>query len=291
MAVKKTKLCVSCQKEKTPNSFYSSTSSLFMDGKVPVCKKCISEQVDENDISTVKRILRQIDKPFIFSLWQTSVNSDKDTFGNYMKNINSLPQYRKMTYEDSVDEVIKEDDVFSDGIDESNLDNETILQFNEMKAKFGAGYKKDEYLRMEKFYNDMMSTHDINSPQHKEMLIEICKVNVQKDRALSENNINDYKKLSDAFKTLIADSGFRPADRVTGSEATGIRTFSQIFEEIEKDGFIVPVPIQEHQDIVDRTIMYILNYQLKLLNMDVLASPPSDTPQVDDFYDDEEDYY
>lgn len=273
---KKYKDCVSCGKKKVSTSFYSSNSKMFGDGKVPICKLCLSKQVNEDDISTVKDILRQIDKPFIFMVWKSAYESPKDTFGNYMKIINSLPQYKNMTYDDSVDEITNEtvdvDDAFEDSLDD-DLGESNIKINSDVKLKFGSGYKNEEYVKMEKFYQDMMATHEITAPQHKEMLIEICKVNIQKDRTLREGDYTSYKKLSDASKTLIADAGFRPADRTTGSEATGIRTFSQIFEEIEKDGFITPVPIHVNEDILDRTIMYIQNYTRRLLNMDVLHQP------------------
>lgn len=270
-------MCTSCETPKVLNSFYSTGSKMFPDGKVPFCKKCIAEQVDENDLNSVKRILRQIDKPFIQMVWESAMKSEKDTFGSYMKMINSLPQYRKMTYDDSVEHVEKPTvDVDEDEMDELETEDGLIKVTPEIKMKFGLGYKNDEYIKMEKFYRDMRESHTITSPNHIEMLIEICKVNVQKDRALRENNVGDYKKLSDASKALIADAGFRPADRASGNEAVGIRTFSQIFLEIEKDGFIEPAPLEVHEDIIDRTIMYISNYTRRLLNMDVLAQPQDD---------------
>lgn len=280
---KKYKLCSSCEKQRVMTAFYSTNSKMFMDGKVPVCKKCISEQIDEEDISSVRRILRQIDKPFIYSLWESALRSDKDTFGSYMKMINSLPQYKEMTYDDSTEQsVIDDSNNFSDDedIDEIDIDDETIKVTNEVKYRFGLGYKNEEYIKMEKFYRDMRDTHTITTPQHIEMLVEICKVNIEKDRALKDRNVGDYKKLSDAFKVLIADAGFRPADKVSGNEAVGIRTFSQIFEEIEKDGFIEPAPIEVHEDVLDRTIMYLSNYTRRLLNMDILHTPQDDIDEL-----------
>lgn len=282
----KQKTCTSCQKPKVMNSFYSTNSKMFPDGKVPFCKNCILDQVDENDISSVKRILRQIDKPFIQMVWASAKNSEKDTFGSYMKMINSLPQYKKMTYEDSVESIIPltkdedEEEVDDYDVDEMETEDGVIKVTQDVRLKFGLGYKNDEYIKMEKFYRDMRATNTIIEPNHIEMLIEICKVNVQKDRALRENNVGDYKKLSDASKTLIADAGFRPADKVSGSEAVGIRTFSQIFLEIEKEGFIEPAPIEVHEDILDRTIMYLSNYTRRLLNMDVLTQPQDDIDEL-----------
>jgi hypothetical protein len=280
MTKTKRKMCVSCETPKVLNSFYSTSSKMFSDGKVPICKPCILEQIDESDLNSVKRILRQIDKPFIHMVWESASRSEKDTFGSYMKMINSLPQYKNMTYDDSIERTETNDVEDEDDFTEMSTEDGVITVTSDIKMKFGSGYKNEEYLKMEKFYKDMMASHEIHSPQHKEMLVEICKVNIEKDRALKDRNVGDYKKLSDAFKVLIADAGFRPADRVSGSEATGIRTFSQIFEEIEKDGFIEPVPLDIHEDVLDRTIMYLSNYTRRLLNMDVLTTPQDDIDEL-----------
>ena len=94
--------------------------------------------------------------------------------------------------------------------------------------------------------------------------------------------MNTFSKMHKEYQSSLQSSGLRPIDKVGGAEASGMRSFSQIFEEIEKDGFIVPAPIEEKQDIVDRTIQYIMNYTLKLLNQQALVEPPIDTPKVGD---------
>ena len=58
------------------------------------------------------------------------------------------------------------------------------------------------------------------------------------------------------------------------------RSFSQIFEKIEKEGYIKPAPVDVKQDIVDRTIQYLMNYTLRLLDKQVLPKPPADTPKI-----------
>jgi hypothetical protein len=103
-------------------------------------------------------------------------------------------------------------------------------------------------------------------------------LNILVDRALKDQDWKTFETLNKQLTSVLKDAGFRPIDRVSGSESSGIRSFSQIFEEVEKDGFIVPAPLDVHQDIVDRTIMYLVNYQRKLLNMGALDSPPDDTP-------------
>jgi len=79
--------------------------------------KCFNEDTDDIDIEAFKSILRQIDKPFISSIFQSAVNQYNDTYegknvphGNrkiiiayYFKNINTLRQYRTLDWNQGID--------------------------------------------------------------------------------------------------------------------------------------------------------------------------------------------
>lgn len=267
------KFCIRCKKDKVITNFYSTDSDMFSDGKVPICKSCIKKEVSEDDIDSVKKILRQIDKPFIVDAWNTAKNSTADTFGTYIKMINSLIQYKGLTYEDSdSDKKIREEVVLS-------LDEDVYEPFKptrEMIVKWGSNFQPDEYLKLEETWNDMMVANDITTPQHKKNLAQYCKLSVLMDRALDNGQYGDYDKLKKQFDNTEKSSGFRPIDRKSGSESAGIRTFSQIFEEIERDGFIKPAPIDVEPDIVDMTILYMANYTKRLFNQELLSEPPDD---------------
>ncbi|WP_256715854.1 hypothetical protein [Paenibacillus odorifer] len=96
------KVCLKCQKEKQISEYYISYSELHADKKVPVCKICLAEMFDiEKPQDSLKEILRQIDKPFLFDLFETSlVENPENIFGKYMKNI-GMRQYKGLTWKDS----------------------------------------------------------------------------------------------------------------------------------------------------------------------------------------------
>jgi len=275
------------------NNYYQSASKLFSDGRVPLCKKCIKEMMPEDDIDKVQSTLRMIDKPFLIDIWNSSLASEADTVGTYMKNINSLPQYKHYTWDDSVlyekernktvnvEKPNNSQKTSTNDIDSVDTEHGTITVTKELKSKWG-NYTNREIIEMEKMYKDMELSNDISTPQHKKQLQFYCKLTLLMDKSLDEGDFAGYEKLSRQFDTLSKSSGFRPVDRKDGSEASGIRSFSQIYAEIEKDGWIEPYPITEAQDIVDRTIMYMENYQHKLYNMEQLYEPPQDTPKVND---------
>lgn len=256
------------------NNFYSSDSDMFMDGRVPICKKCIKDEINENDLDSVKKILRQIDKPFIVAEWNTAKKSPQDTFGTYIKMINSLPQYKGLTYEDSDSDRKIRDEVFNGFSQDEG--QEEFVPTRELILKWGKTFDPDEYLKLEQTWEDMMFANEINTPQHKKNLAQYCKLSVLMDRALDSGQYSDYDKLKKQFDNTEKSSGFRPIDRKSGSESSGVRTFSQIFEEVERDGFIKPAPIDVDPDIVDKTILYMANYTKRLFNQELLYQAPDD---------------
>ena len=278
--VQNKRTCTKCEKQKNDTEFYVSYSPLH-NGKIPVCKSCILEQLNVENVESVKDTLRMIDRPFLLFLWESSLeeakNQSKEPFGLMMKNL-GMKQYRELTWKDSVFEsakVYEHEDVDTiERIDKSFL--------NELIIKFGRGYSEEQYMQMEKFYDDMIHSRNIDTPEHKKLLIIMCRLQTKIDIALENDDITTFEKLHKQYQDLIKNSGFRPIDKTASDVASGIRTFSQIFAEVEKDGFITPNLLNYEQDIVDRSIQYLLNYQLKLMNQQTLASPPVDTPKVDD---------
>lgn len=114
MATKKEsvkKLCLKCQKERPLSKFYLSNSPNYTDKKYPICTDCISDSLDTSEpmsqeaINSVQTILLEMNRPFIFHLYESSVEEAKKRkikglFGVYIKNIN-MQQYRDYTWKES----------------------------------------------------------------------------------------------------------------------------------------------------------------------------------------------
>lgn len=279
------KKCTECKKQKTPSTgFYASNSPLFPDGRVSLCKACVLKNVDVTSVDSVKKMLRQIDKPFIEKEWQSCLNSGKEPFGWYLRKISGLMQHSKLGYEDGVsdsspvidtklykynNDMLTEDDIY---------DKPTI----DVLRKWGTTFSNKEYYELERLWEEMDRANEISTPQHKEQLKNYCKVATLIARALEENDVKTFQVLNKEFDTIQKNSGFRPIDKKSGSESAGIRSFSTIFEEVERDGFIVPDPLKFPQDIIDKTIIYMLNYQRKLFHMEQLIDVPEDAPYEGD---------
>lgn len=275
------KVCIGeCKKKKQVDvNFYSSNSPLFPDGRVSICKSCIQKDLDVTDLNSVKRVLRQLDKPFIPIEWQSCLNSGKEPFGWYLRKISGLHQYNSLTYEDSVEGKVDNHKYKTDNdliTEEDIYDKPTI----EVIRKWGTSYSPKEYYELENLWDEMVTSNDISTPQHKKQLKYYCQMSILLDRAIDSNDEGKIGKLNKEFLEIQKNSGFRPIDRVSGSDSSGIRNFGTIFEEVERDGFIEPPEMEFKQDIIDQTIVYLANYTRKLLNMEQLISVPDDAPKV-----------
>src|SRR5699024_5862457 len=76
------------------SNFYSTSSPFFPDGKMDVCRKCSIEIVEEEGFQGFQDLMNIINKPIYKEMF-------KNNPGDYVRQMNSLPQYRGVTYEDS----------------------------------------------------------------------------------------------------------------------------------------------------------------------------------------------
>ncbi|MCI1763648.1 hypothetical protein [Heyndrickxia oleronia] len=259
--------CVPCKKTKPYTSgFYLSNNELHIsnNNRFPYCKKCLKDVIDINDIETVYDILMQMDRPFLFEVWNSSIKeaekTKKDLFGIYYKNL--LLNHKTLKWRDSVLESKK------DNAEESkvNVDiNSDYLITTEIMSFWGSGYSSEQYSKLSIFWEDMKNSYEIETASHKDYLKKICIVSLKMEEALADSKIDHFKKLSDAYDKLMHSAKFTAVQRSAADRTGGLNTFSEFFEYIEKEGFIPKFHTNEPQDIVDETIKNLMNYTKNLI--------------------------
>lgn len=121
--------CYMCGKTKKKEKFYISTDPMVSSGKAPICSDCarkIALRVDKNGDEheptkeSIQLALRYLNKPFINSVWDASVQESdnlvagktkSNVWAAYIKNI-AMVQYVGLTYFDS--DFFKEKIVYDD---------------------------------------------------------------------------------------------------------------------------------------------------------------------------------
>lgn len=280
------KECSKCLKSKNIiRDFYLASNDLIsQDGRMAICKDCLRKLVDMKKPESLARAMIATDRPFMKSDYEDSLEKD-NPFGYYMKMLGTR-QNRERTYLDSdfqgsIEEYKAEE--LNDS--ERKYSAEEMVRFRvtpDLILKWGDGLGESDIYQLESFYYAMIESNTIETPQHIESLKLLCKINLMQNKALNSGSATEFKNLNMQYNTILRDSGLRPVDRQSGGESSGVRSFSQIWEEIEKDGFIPKHNIKITQDIVDRTVMYTENYTRRLLNAQVLSEPPKDAPKIED---------
>ncbi len=312
------KVCTKCQTIKTlKNSFYRVHSEHFTDGFGPICKTCCNA-IDPYDYQGILGVLQLMDKPMIDSVYYSCLKKysiTKSVFGNYMRQLSGLNQYTNLRFRHSIitDQALREKVSHKLGVkftepeeelkrsqivnlpnqpesaadlreDETMTHSKKIIKLNDEIRHKWKGYSDEEVLELEKFYEEMITTHEINTPQHLEILKTICLLNLKMRTCLDNNDPVSFAKYHTQYTKSLEMSGFRPIDKTAADDSKGVRTFSQIFKEVEKRGFIKPDSrTLIDQDLLDATILYIANYTRKLLGIKKLERAPQDTPKTIDF--------
>lgn len=141
-----------CKEHKGKNplsigNFYSSNSMLAVDGKATICKKCIKDKIDYNNIQSVYDMLMALDIPFIYDVWITAEKSKKDTFGKYISLIGSLPQHSSCTsYKQSVFE--PKGELAKKYVEEKRIEKQGMPDDEYLEFKLNYKKNKDDAIRL-----------------------------------------------------------------------------------------------------------------------------------------------
>lgn len=167
---------------------------------------------------------------------------------------------------------IPEEELIDPGIELTKEDRLALA------IKWGRLYKDHEWVELERTYNNMMKSFDIQDADSKNTLILICKVNLKANQALDCGDYDGFKKLSTTLEAMRKSAKFTAAQN---KEAKGgfVDAVGQLVEYCEKKkGKIPEYDISEPEDIVDKIIM-----DLKEYNKDLIYADPTLAAQIEDY--------
>ena len=307
----KTKICISCpadKAEKPVKEFYVSYNPIHADGRLPMCKDCIIkscfyEDGFEINVEGLKKILRQLDKPFIEPLLQSSIDEYNKSFGGkrarkdirkliisyYFKNINSLPQYKYVNWEEGIalNEKIKRERKGSNLIIENGYDIEKKSKRNkkvdelpkydldyskfevteEIIKLFGGGFTRQEYKLMWDKYNFLKQSYPDFTTLHIESLVSYVRLKVKEELAIARGDVDEATKWGSAAVKAAEKAKINPSQMSQNDLEGGISSISELSLAIEKAVDVVKILPKfkfRPNDAVDFTIWCYINYLRKL---------------------------
>ena len=180
---------------------------------------------------------------------------------DYMSRPVAPPEFPQDKYFSENSEIVQEQ--MDSLISELTQEDKKVLAM-----KWGALYRPEEWIELEKDYNNMMNSFDIQDADTINTLILICKTNLKMNQALDAGDIEGYQKLSKVSESLRKSAKFTAAQNKE-QKNDYVDCVGELVAMCEKDGFIPRFETDVPQDKVDLTLKDMENYLYKLVTQDL----------------------
>jgi hypothetical protein len=137
-----------------------------------------------------------------------------------------------------------------------------------LALKWGRLYKADEWVALEKLYNEFMDSFDIQGAARIDTLKMICKTSLKMNNAIDCGDVETYQKLSRVYDAMMKSAKFTEAQKKAEKEDF-VDSVGQLVAYCEKMKDQIPRhEIKVDQDIVDSVITDLKRYNKSLIYED-----------------------
>lgn len=239
--------CEECKSSKALSEFYNADKMFFPSGKLHLCKDCVVKIADENGHDGLLGLLRMLDKPLYQDLYKGDVR-------DYVRMMNSMPQYRKVGFSDS--DTLRE----LNSVNSLKIGNLKELSEDELKESemfWGKGLEEDAYVWLNNQWAEYNIRYEVDSLTMENLLVEICltRLDIRQRRAKGQDVDKQIKTLND----LMTAANIKPVQE-TGANSVEQETFGTLIKKWENERPI-PEPSPEWKD-VDNIGKYIRTFFL-----------------------------
>ena len=263
--------CTYCGVEKKKTEFYQSYSVLYKHTKkMSICKDCIVDIYDkymnkyEDDNKAIYYMCRLTDSYYGQGVYEGAKKQSESQNSNiakiYFQKVNSMPQYKNKTFDDSetlfidTSQHINQEELG----DNDELDYSDIKLSNETKLFWGKGFSYEDYIFLENELSQWKQTHKCDNQAEITLLREICIkiLDIRKSREEKTNSGNLLKELQELMKTASLD----PAKANAASAGKSHEAWGVFIKDIEQLRPAEWHDKQEKYKDMDGFIPYIQNY-------------------------------
>ena len=78
-----------------------------------------------------------------------------------------------------------------------------------LRLKWGKTYKPEEWIKLEKLYNEMCESYDIQTAGHIDTLKLVCKTSLKANQLIDIGDIEGFQKMSKVYDSLMKSGRFR----------------------------------------------------------------------------------
>ena len=128
-----------------------------------------------------------------------------------------------------------------------------------LRMKWGKAYKPDEWVQLEKLYDEMMQSYDIQGAGHEDTLKLVCKTSLKSNQLLDMGDVEGAQKMVKMYDMLMKSGKFT-ASQNKAESGEYVDSLSELFAICEKDGFVPRYYTDGPMDKVDRTLQDLQKY-------------------------------
>ena len=134
--------------------------------------------------------------------------------------------------------------------------------------KWGRFYRADEWVALEKLYNEFMNSFTIQGAARIDTLKKICKTSLKMDQAIDCGDVDSYQKLSRVYDAMMKSAKFTEAQNKS-EKGDFLDSIGEMVAYCEKNGGQIPkYEIETPYDIVDKIIDDLKEYNKSLIYED-----------------------
>lgn len=212
--------------------FYSASSSnIFKNGKMPICKHCFKEYIyidGEINIDRLRNLLMVCDYPFYGVEFKSALEDKNETLGTYFKNIQL--NHKGATWVSG--DVGKNSDI---EIDRNGDIIESDFNLTPEIIKFwGKNYTNEEYLFLQEYYHDLIRIYDHSQPVQINNYRNMAKTQLQANKCLTTGDMGGYDKSMKILSLISGDSNIKPVQE-SSSDRIQKGGFDAFIKHIEED--------------------------------------------------------
>ena len=255
-------LCPMCNSwQKADVSYYADKN--YATGRYPICKRCILRLIEqrENDRDepnetkeSVQRVLQMMNRVYDDAFYEECIKGCKDDvneryrsspFQTYITSIQSLPQWRGLTWKDSN---------FGDSLPGQSEEeiNENSRIVKAARKRFGKDYTTQDLYFLESQYEDWVSRYACETKAQEILFQRIAFTQLAIEKAQKAGR--DTEKLDKTLQDLMSSNSIKPSS-VNANALTEAKTFGQLIQKWE-DSKPIPEPEDEFKD-PDKIGLYI----------------------------------
>lgn len=248
-------------------------------GRIPLCKDCLKKQ-SLNDDGTLNYekfddVLRRTDRPYkkgamegalkyVRNISVKAPDRDSKLIGRYWTALQSLPQYRYLTYADSepmtdVIECTPKESFPSINSSSSKKTSKNTIITTAYSKKWRGTYTQEDLDYLEEYYAGLERDYKIVTENHRDYARKIAKASLMMDRAYEEvlDGVPKAEEKYDKFKTIfdsLCKSAKFSEDKRSINDV-GISSFSVITARVAEHNWI-----PEHHPLEKDDIDQLLDY-------------------------------